>query len=149
MKSSVVRIVSIAMLSFMVGLVSPASSADEWPSKAVKIVVGNPPAGSADRFGRLLAGALSKQFDEQFYVENRPGNSGAIAAAQVARAEPDGYTLMVGSSGPHVSAPLIADVGYDPVADFTHIAMIGGDTYVLATNPQLGVKSLAELLALA
>jgi tripartite-type tricarboxylate transporter receptor subunit TctC len=82
-------------------------------------------------------------------VENKPGNSAAIASLAVAHSDPDGYTLQVGASGPHVSAPLFTDVGYDPIADFTHIALIGGDSYVLAANTTVGVSSLAELLAAA
>ena len=64
--------------------------ADEWPSRPVKIVVAFAPGGSADQFGRLMAVELSAAFKQQFFVENRPGNSGAIGSAQVARAEPDG-----------------------------------------------------------
>ncbi len=123
--------------------------AANWPDHPVKLVVANPAGGSADRFGRLLGGHLSAAFGQQFIVENMAGASGAIAATQVARAAPDGYTLMVGASGPHVSVPLLSRVKYDPVEDFTHVAMIGGDTYVLAANPTLGVHSLADLLALA
>jgi tripartite-type tricarboxylate transporter receptor subunit TctC len=129
----------------------PASvaPAQDWPTKPVKLIVGNPPAGAADRFGRLLAFSLSKSLKQQFVVENKPGNSAAIASLFVSKSEPDGYTLQVGASGPHVSAPLFMDVGYDPVNDFTHIAMIGGDSFVLAASKATGVTSLAELLAAA
>jgi tripartite-type tricarboxylate transporter receptor subunit TctC len=124
--------------------------ADAWPSRPVKIVVAFAPGGSADQFGRLLAGELSVAFKQQFFVENRPGNSGAIGSAQVARAEPDGYTLLIGGSGPHLTGPAInPNIGYEPLKDFTHIAMIGADSYALAANPALGVKSIAELVALA
>jgi len=124
--------------------------ADEWPSRPVKIVVAFSPGGSADQFGRLLAAELAPVFKQQFFVENRPGNSGTIGAGQVARAEPDGYTLLIGGSGPHLTQPAInPNVGYDPLRDFTHIAMIGADSYAWAANPALGVKSVAELVALA
>jgi tripartite-type tricarboxylate transporter receptor subunit TctC len=131
--------------------VLPASVvlAQDWPVKPVKLIVGNPPAGAADRFGRLLAHALSRSLKQQFVVENRPGNSAAIASLFVSKSEPDGYTLQVGASGPHVSAPLFMDVGYDPVNDFTHIAMIGGDSFVLVASKATGIKSLAEFLAAA
>ena len=83
-------------------------------------------------------------------MENRPGNSGAIGSAQVARAEPDGYTLLIGGSGPHLTGPAInPNIGYDPLKDFTHIAMIGADSYAWAANPALGVKSIADLVMLA
>ncbi len=128
----------------------PAPLAQEWPSRPVRIVVAFAPGGSADQFGRLMATELSAAFKQQFFVENRPGNSGTIGAAQVARAEPDGHTLLIGGSGPHLTQPAInPNVGYDPLADFTHIAMIGADSYAWAANPALGVTSIAELVGLA
>jgi tripartite-type tricarboxylate transporter receptor subunit TctC len=124
--------------------------AQEWPSRPVKIVVAFAPGGSADQFGRLMASELSAALKQQFFVENRPGNSGAIGSAQVARAEADGYTLLIGGSGPHLTGPAInPNIGYDPLKDFTHIAMIGADSYSWAANPALGVKSIAELVTLA
>jgi tripartite-type tricarboxylate transporter receptor subunit TctC len=126
------------------------SQAQDWPSRPVKIVVAFAPGGSADQFGRLIAPELSSAFKQQFFVENRPGNSGTIGSAQVARAENDGYTLLIGGSGPHLTQPAInPNIGYDPLKDFTHIAMIGADSYAWAANPALGVKSIAELIALA
>ena len=124
--------------------------ADDWPGRPVKIVVALAPGGSADQFGRLVAAELATAFKQQFFVENRPGNSGTIGSAQVARAEADGYTLLIGGSGPHLTQPAInPNVGYDPLKDFTHIAMIGADSYAWAANPALGVKSISELVALA
>jgi tripartite-type tricarboxylate transporter receptor subunit TctC len=126
------------------------AGADEWPVRPVKIVVAFAPGGSADQFGRLLAVDLSAALGQQFFVENRAGNSGAIGSAQVARAEPDGYTLLIGGSGPHLTGPAInPNIGYDPLTDFTHIAMIGADSYAWAANPALGVQSIAELVTLA
>src|SRR5882757_8199537 len=130
----------------------PATHArtQEWPGRPVKIVVAFAPGGSADQFGRLMAAELSSAFKQQFFIENRPGNSGAIGSAQVARADADGYTLLVGGSGPHLTQPAInPNVGYDPLKDFTHIAMIGAESYAWAANPALGVKSISELVALA
>src|SRR5229473_5383755 len=148
---------SLRSAAFAAALVSTAClwppsqpRADEWPSRPVKIVVAFAPGGSADQFGRLIATELSAAFKQQFFVENRPGNSGAIGSAQVARAEPDGYTLLIGGSGPHLTGPAInPNIGYDPLKDFTHIAMIGADSYAWAANPALGVKSIAELVTLA
>ena len=115
--------------------------AQDWPNRPVKIVVAFSPGGSADQFGRLMASELSAAFRQQFFVENRPGNSGAIGSAQVARAETDGYTLLIGGSGPHLTGPAInPNIGYDPLKDFTHIAMIGADSYAWAANPALGAR---------
>jgi tripartite-type tricarboxylate transporter receptor subunit TctC len=131
--------------------ISPAQlRAQEWPTRPVKIVVAFAPGGSADQLGRLLAAELSAAFRQQFYVENKPGNSGSIGSALIARAEPDGYGLLVAGSGPHLTGPAInPNIGYDPLKDFTHIAMIAADSFVLAANPALGVRSVAELVELA
>jgi tripartite-type tricarboxylate transporter receptor subunit TctC len=138
----------IALAAAMV-LATPAmgqgQGAQDWPSRPVKIVVPFAPGGSADRMGRLVAEGLGKVFKQQFYVENRPGGGGAIASLAVARAEPDGYTLVIAGSASHVTTPAaVSDIGYDPVKDFSHIAMIGGESYVLAAHPALGVKSFKE-----
>lgn len=128
---------------------SPAR-AEEWPARPVRVVVAFGAGGSADILGRLVAAELSERFRQRFFVENRPGNSGSIGSAAVARAEPDGYTLLIGGSGPHLTGPAInPNIGYDPMRDFTHIAMIASDTYALAANPALGVRTLDALLALA
>jgi tripartite-type tricarboxylate transporter receptor subunit TctC len=137
-------------LAALVVVVSHAVDAQEWPNRPVKVVVPFAAAGTTDRMGRLIAEELSKSFKQQFYVENRTGGGGVIGAAQVARADPDGYTLMIGGYGPHIFAPATtANLGYDPLADFTHIAMIGGESFIIVANPALGVTSFAELVQLA
>src|SRR4051794_6848262 len=119
-------LVLLLSLALALGL-SQSADAQDWPNKPVKIVVAFAPGGTADFFARLLAPELSKSFKQQFYVENRGGNSGATGSAFVARSEPDGYTLLIGGSGPHLTVPAInPNVGYDPLKDFTHMAMIGG-----------------------
>jgi tripartite-type tricarboxylate transporter receptor subunit TctC len=123
-----------------------AAHGQEWPAaKPVKIVVPFAPGGSSDQLARLLAPELATTFGQQFYVENRGGSSGAIGAAQV-----DGYTLVNAGSGPHLTGPAInPNIGYDPLNDFTHIAMLAADSYVLVANPALGAKSLADLVKIA
>ena len=113
----------------------------------MKIVVPFAPGGSSDQLARLLAPELATTFGQQFYIENRGGSSGAIGAAQVAKSPPDGYTLVNAGSGPHLTGPAInPNIGYDPLSDFTHIAMLAADSYVLVANPALGAKSIADLL---
>jgi tripartite-type tricarboxylate transporter receptor subunit TctC len=112
----------------------------------VKIVVAFAAGGAADLFARLLAAEMSSTFGQQFYVENIPGSAGAVGSAQVARAQPDGYTLLIGGAGPLLTGPAInPNVGYDTLRDFTHIAMIAGDGYVLIANAASGPKTFAEL----
>lgn len=124
--------------------------AQEWPSKPVKILVPFSPGGSSDQLARLLAPELSATFGQQFFIENRGGSSGAIGAAMVAKSAPDGYTLINAGSGPHLTGPAInPNIGYDPLKDFSHIAMVAGDSFVLVANPALGAKSIKDLQRLA
>jgi tripartite-type tricarboxylate transporter receptor subunit TctC len=116
----------------------------------VKILVPFAPGGTADTLGRLAAQKLSEAFKESFIVENRPGAGGTIASDIVAKAAPDGYTLVVSSVASHVIAPsLPRGVPYDPLKDFTHIALFGGPPAVLVVHPSVpanNVKELVELL---
>jgi tripartite-type tricarboxylate transporter receptor subunit TctC len=141
----------VAAVSPFVGGLAPAPArADEWPSRPVRIVIPFGAAGTSDRFGRLVAMELSKVFRQQFFVENKPGAAGATASAEVARAQPDGYTLVLAGMGPHITGPAInPKIGYDPIAHFTHIAMVAGDSTLFAVHPALGVKTLPEFVTLA
>jgi tripartite-type tricarboxylate transporter receptor subunit TctC len=132
-------------------LTSPVCHAqDAWPAKPVKIVVAFGPGGTADVLGRMIAAELSNAFHQQFFVENKPGNSGSVGSAQVARADPDGYTLMIGGAGPHLTGPAInPNIGYVTMRDFTHIAMIAGDSFMLAGSRELGAKTFADLVKIA
>ena len=122
-------------------------AAQEWPAKPVKIVVPFSPGGSSDQLARLLATELSAAFKQQFYVENRAGSSGAVGSAQVARAEPDGYTFVHAGSGPHLTGPAInPNIGYDPLKDFTHVAMVAADSFVLVAGSAVGARSIADLV---
>jgi tripartite-type tricarboxylate transporter receptor subunit TctC len=145
------RIAPLAVsLLIACSLAAAPARAQDWPSRPVKIVVPFGPGGTTDRFGRMLATELSRSFRQRFAVENRPGAGGAAAAAEVARAQPDGYTLMIAAMGPHITGPALNPrIGYDPIANFTHIAMIAGDSALLVVNPELGVKTLAAFIALA
>jgi tripartite-type tricarboxylate transporter receptor subunit TctC len=121
----------------------------DWPAKPVKIVVPFAAGGSSDQLARLLAPDLSATFKQQFYIENRAGSSGALGSAQVARAEPDGYTFVNAGSGPFLTGPAInPNIGYDPLKDFTHVAMVAADSFVVVVNPALGVKSIDALIRL-
>ena len=143
-----IRLIAAGLLASR--LTPAAVRADEWPSKPVKIVIPFGAGGTSDRFGRLVAAELSKSFKQQFYVENKPGAAGATASAEVARAQPDGYTLVLAGMGPHVTGPALNPrIGYDPIAHFTHIAMIAGDSTLFAVHPALGIKTLPDFIKLA
>jgi tripartite-type tricarboxylate transporter receptor subunit TctC len=140
-------IVATALLATFSSL---SARAQDWPNKPVKVVVPFAPAGTTDRMGRLIADELTKTFKQQFYIENRVGGGGVVGALAVARADPDGYTLMIGGYGPHIfAAATTPNLGFDALADFTHIAMIGGESFIIVAHPALGVKSFDELVHLA
>ena len=120
-----------------------------WPDKPVRIIAPFAPGGSADTLGRLIAQKLTESLKETFIVENRPGAGGALGSDLAAKAAPDGYTLVVSGIASHVLAPAIQGTPYDPLRDFTHIALFGGPPAVLAVNPALKVKDLGEFVALA
>src|SRR5262249_3785119 len=109
---------------------APAARAQDWPNRPVRVVVPFGAGGAADRLGESRADHRSKAFKKQFYVETRVGAGGAVASKDIARADADGYTLLIGGSGPHIMGPAEnPNIGYDPVGDFTHIAMIGGESF--------------------
>ena len=124
--------------------------AQTYPSRAVRIVVPLSPGGFADTPARMLAPRLSEQLGRQFFVENKPGAGGTIGADFVAKAAPDGYTLLL-TGTPHViSAHLYKKVPYDALKDFTHIALIASGPYALVVNPQkVPASSVKELIAAA
>src|SRR5215475_4936181 len=129
---------------------SACAFAAEWPSKPVRVVVPFAAGGAADTIGRLHADALTAAFGKQFYIENRVGGGGLVGTEAVARAEPDGSTLMVSGIPTHVLGPAMnKNVGFDPMRDFTHIAYFGGTPNVLLAHPSLGVTTYQDFLALA
>ena len=125
-------------------------NAAAWPDKPVRIVVPFAPGGSADTLGRRVAQKLSEHLKASFVVETRGGAGGAVGSELALKAAPDGYTLLVSGIASHVIAPLLPQgTPYDPVRDFTHIAMFGGPPAVLAVYPAMEAKDLREFVALA
>ena len=142
----------LRMLALVAGLLllPAAAGAAEWPAKPVRVIVPFAAGGAADTAGRLYSDALSAAFGKQFIVENRTGGGGLIGAESVARADPDGYTLLVSGIPIQVLAPAMNKyVGYDPMRSFDHVAYFGGTPNVLVVHPSLGVKTYAEFLARA
>ena len=141
--------VAIALVSAAACIGPVAAPAADWPTRPVRIIAPSTPGGAADMFGRLLCDHLSETFRERCFVENRAGAGGLIGTAATAQAAPDGYTLTTSSTAYHVIAPAVSrNPGFDPIKDFTHIAYIGGPPNVFVVNPALGVRSLADLVAL-
>jgi tripartite-type tricarboxylate transporter receptor subunit TctC len=137
-------------LFLLVACFAFGTASADWPDRAVKIVAPFAPGGTADTLGRLVAAQLSERFKQSFVVENKPGAGGAVGSDLVAKAEPDGYTFVVSGIASHVIAPnLPRGTPYDPVKDFTHVALFGGPPAVFAVNPSLPAKTLKEFIALA
>ncbi len=129
-------------------IVHPANAADEYPSKPVSIVVPYPAGGVVDIVGRLVAEKLSTSLGKRVIVENKAGAGGTIGAAYVAKAAPDGHTLLVGGAATHVFAPLLyKGVPYDPVKQFAPISQLTAGPLVLVVNSAVPAQNMAEFLA--
>ena len=126
-----------------------APAAQTWPAKPVRVIAPFPPGGAADTLGRLVAGKLTESLGQNFVVENRAGAGGVIGSDLVAKSAPDGYTLVVSGVASHALAPALAKVPFDPLKDFTHIALIGGPPAVFAIHPSVPAKDLKAFIALA
>ena len=126
-----------------------AWSAETYPTKPVRLIVGFAPGGGADALTRIIAEGLSKQLGQQVVVENRPGADGVLAAQAVSSAKPDGYTLLMGTNTAMVAAPTLRPTPpYDPFQAFTPISSAGQFSMFLVVPASLPVKSVRELLAL-
>ena len=138
------------MLLFALLAARPARAAD-WPTKPIHIVVTFAPGGAADIWARIIAEpSVEGARSQSVVVENRGGGGGIVAATQVARAEPDGYTILMGGLAPQILAPAIAgNAGFDALRDFTHIAYIGGPPIVLVVPPSSELRSVDDLIAAA
>ena len=138
------------LASLIAFALSFAALAQPYPSRPVKIIVPFGPGGTADTLGRLVAGKLSEQLKEGFVIENKGGAGGVVGSELVAKAAADGYTLVVSGIASHVIAPLLpGGAPYDPLKDFTHIALFGGPPAVFAVNPAIPAKTLKEFVQLA
>lgn len=120
-----------------------------WPAHPVRIVAPFAAGGTADILGRIVAQKLSDEYAQSFIVENRAGAGGLIGADTVSKASADGYTLVVSGIASLVLAPAMTPAAFDPLRDFTHIALLGGPPDVFVVSPTLPVRDLKEFIALA
>src|SRR5215469_15274921 len=134
------------------GLVFGAApaSAQDYPSRPVKVIVPTPPGGPVDVVGRITANYLQNALGQPFVVENRSGAGNTIGSKDAAAATPDGYTLLYSAASGLIIAPLLhPDAGYDPLTSFDPIALVGASSSILVVNPSLPVHTVAELVAYA
>ena len=127
---------------------APVAAQDAWPSRVVKIVVPFPAGGPTDIYARMAGEILQRKLNLQIVVENKPGAGGNIAAAEVARAAPDGYTLLVGGPSTHaINQALYARPGFDSVADFEQIAIIARAPSIATVHPSVKAATFQEYVA--
>ena len=126
-----------------------ALSAQDYPNKPVRLVVGFAPGGGTDVFARIIANEMTKSFGQQVIVDNRSGANGVVAATQVARAVPEGYTVMIILSSHVMNALTYKDLPFDAINDFTPITALATTAYVLTAHPSFPANSVQELIALA
>jgi tripartite-type tricarboxylate transporter receptor subunit TctC len=131
----------------LVALAATAAFAQSWPQRPVKVLVPFAAGGNIDVMGRLAASRLSEAFGQQFVVENRVGGNGVIATEAVARAAPDGTTLLWASTSVIAIFPAISKVGYDPVKDLAPVSLFGVAPQVLIVNPKLPAQTVPEFVA--
>jgi len=124
----------------------PAWAADAWPSKAVRVIVPFSPGGATDIMTRLLAERLQSKLGQTVIVENRPGGGTTIASDYVARAEPDGHTILMAASSLGIAPSTYSKINYDPIKDFTPITQIASVVHILAVHPAVPANTVAELI---
>jgi tripartite-type tricarboxylate transporter receptor subunit TctC len=127
-----------------------AGNAQAYPSKPVRLVVGFPPGGANDILARLVGARMQEAWGQSVIIDNKPGANAIIGTEIVAKAAPDGYTLLVGASGAMTFNPGLYDkLPYDPLKDFAPVTMLGSFPLVLGINPSLPAQSVKELVAIA
>ena len=143
---SLFRSVCLGVFMFAVPLLAAAA----YPEKPIRLVVPFPPGGGTDAAARVIAKSLSAQMKQQVVVDNRPGAAGAIGAQAVVDSAPDGYTLFFATTGTlAINQHLYAKLRYNPLTDFSPIAMVASFPNVLVVHPSLPVKSVSEFIAFA
>jgi len=137
----------ITMISF--GVQAQGDAAADYPNKPIRIMIGFTPGGGPDITARQIAQRLSEVWKQQVLVEHRPGAGGTIAAATVARAAPDGYTLLSVSASHAIAPAIYSKLPYDTLSELSGITQTGSSKYVLVAAPSVGMGSLKELIAAA
>jgi tripartite-type tricarboxylate transporter receptor subunit TctC len=142
------RLRALLVLGAVLSVVSSSVSAQTaWPQRPVTIIVPFAAGGNTDGFGRMAAQRLGEAFGQTFIVENKPGAGGAIAADYVAKAAPDGYTLLLAALPVMAVVPFINKVRYDSLKDFAPISNIGTNPFALVVNKDLPIKTVQDFVA--
>src|SRR5204863_9679875 len=140
--------VAMKTLALVAWMMCSAVWAQDYPSKPVRMVVGFPPGGGTDVVARILAPRMSELLGQSIVIDNRPGATGTVAAGQVAKSPPDGYTIMMGHVSVNAIAPsLFASLPYDVNRDFAPIALAAAVPHLVVVHPLVPVTTLKELVA--
>ena len=137
------------LAAVLTGFAQAQPTAAPWPARPVRIVVPFPPGGNSDAIARFTAERLSRTFKQPFLVENRAGAGGILGTDLVAKAVPDGYTLLLATASQFVTGPFITRTPYDTMRDFVPISVIGTNAFVISVPAALPVTSLKEFIDLA
>jgi tripartite-type tricarboxylate transporter receptor subunit TctC len=144
----VLRTILVALVAVL--LVAPLGASAQYPSKPIRVIVPFPAGSATDTVTRILSNSVAQAIGQPLVVENKAGADGAIAAAEVAKAPGDGYTLLMATNSPMSAVPAMKKAPpYDPVADFTPITDVGRYTFFIVVHPSVPAKSLGELIAYA
>ncbi|MBI4292360.1 MAG: hypothetical protein HY661_12860 [Betaproteobacteria bacterium] len=136
------------LVMFPLAGAAPAAFSQGYPNKPVRVVVQYPPGGTPDIYGRIMSAELGKLWNQSVVVENRTGASGTIGTELVARAAPDGYTLLFASDAPITIVPnLMSKLPYDPIKDLAPISNVAQGGFVLMVHPSVPAANLKELIA--
>ena len=139
-----------AAVALLAMLAPAALAAEVYPAKPIRFVVAFPPGGGTDIIARSIAQKLAERFAQQVVVDNRPGAGGNVGTEIVAKAAPDGYTMLMGSAGPlAINASLFAKMPFDPIRDLAPVTLAASTPNVLVVHPSLPAGTLQELIALA
>ena len=151
--TSLLRTMAACAVISGVGIIAPAqaqSQKDIWPDRPLRLIVPFPPGGSTDTVARAIAEKLRDRLGQPVVVDNRGGAGGTIGSDIAAKAPPDGYTMLIGTSSTHAIAPgVFSALPYQPTRDFAPVTLIGAATVMLVTIPSVPANSVAELIALA
>ncbi|RLK31008.1 tripartite-type tricarboxylate transporter receptor subunit TctC [Cupriavidus plantarum] len=142
-------LVAAALLPLWYLSMVPLATAQEWPTKPIRMIVPYPPGGPTDIVARVVGQKLSERLGQTIVVDNRPGAGGNIGADTVAKSAPDGYTLLVATTAHAINMTLFTKPGYSTSKDFAPVSMLTSGPLVLVTAPSTPAKNVAELIALA
>ncbi len=147
---NVLLVAALTLVAAVLVDIARPVAAQDYPSRPIRVLIAFPPGGPTDFVGRLLADKMSASLGQRVYIENKPGANGTVGADNIAKSDPDGYSLFLTTAGAVTISPhVMANIPYDPFRDFAPVAEVVTNTTVLAVSPKMGIKTAKELVALA